>query len=342
MPQNLMGVVRLTANPTVIVARILPLDDRELFNPCWTKFQLGTGTQPALEIVLVTRPALPPQNFTRIFLYPVVASGTGPYYYPNKFPDPGNWNPINKVEVVGSGQQGHPSGSPVLATEAPGPLVPIAGLGGGGGGGGGAYAHAENIPVTFPVDYTVFWGSTVGTTGMVCVWGSNTWNHPMTGPGIVYAGIAAGGQYSSPGSGGPYFYPAGFAGGNGGNGYFEGNGGGGGGAAGPAGAGANATNATSTTFGNGGSANAGTSAGGTTGGAAGVSGIEWGSIAGVGGGGAGGIVAGNGGAGGPYGGGGGGGGGGSGGSTTGGRGGDGLIVITYVPLPSGMQAQILG
>lgn len=341
MPQNLMGVVRLTANPTAIVARILPLDDSELFNPCWTKFQLGTGTQPALEIVLVTRPAIAPQNYTRIFLYAVGVPGTD--YYPNTFPNPGNWNPTNnRVEVVGAGEFGHPTGAPNLALEEAAPGIPVQlDQTGGGGGGGGAFGWATNIPATFPVSYVVWNGRTVPFGGgWTCVWGSTQYNSPPAGPGVVYAGIGYGGQYGAPGFGGQIYSPQGFAGGNGGGGGMGG-GGGGGGAAGPVGAGSNATAGTATTFGNGGSANGGTSSGGTTGGAAGVSGIEWG-IAGVGGGGAGSLVGGanTGGNGGLYGGGAGGGRGGSG--AVAGVGGDGLIVITYVPLPSGMQAQIIG
>lgn len=337
MTQSLMGVVRLTASPTTIVAHILPLDDRELFNPCWTKFVLGTGAQPALEIVRVTRPSIPAQNYTRIFLYPV-AGGTSGHYIQNKFPDPGNWNPVNnKIEVVGWGQSGWGAGVMPLEGE-PGPLIPPTSGLGGGGGGGGAYGWAANQPAVFPVGYTVWWGGTVTTPGTVCVWGSDQYSSPAASPltGMVYAGGGTGGQNTSPGSGGDRFFPAGFLGGGGGAGS-NGGGGGGGGAAGPAGAGANATAATSTTFGAGGSGNGGTNAGGTTAGAPGVSGIEWG-IAGIGGGGAGNITGSTGGVGGLY----GGGGGGSdqNASPAGRLGGDGLIVITYVPIYS-IQAQVI-
>lgn len=333
MPQTLMGVVRLVASPTTIVARILPLDNAELFNPCWTKFVLGTGTQPALELVMVTRPALPPQNFTRIFLYTVPAGG-GVYYYPNQFPNPGNWNPINKIEVIGCGESGVPAMGPESTTS-------------GGGGGAGAYASGDNVPVaTFPVSYSVFPGTSVALfSGVSCVWGSSSWSGLAGAPGMVFAGCAFGGGNNAGGNGGTVVYPSGFRGGNGGNGedssFSNAPGGGGGGAGGPGGAGSNGTNATPTTFGSGGAANAGTNGGGTTASGAGVSGVEWG-IAGTGGGGAGSINHLNqGGLGGSF----GGGGGGSASFLTGSPGapgGDGLIVITYVPLPSGMQAQILG
>jgi hypothetical protein len=336
MPQAEMGVVRWIANPSIIVARILPADDAELSNPAWTKFVISGN--PPLELVRVARPASTPlPNQTRIFLYGMFDPvSLGPKLN-NGFPDPGNWNPLNRIEALGAGQNGWPgNGIEVQAS--------------GGGGGGGAYAVGLNVPVlSWPVPYTVW--PTVGApfARLMCIWGSTQYSSPPPGtPGMVFAEIGYGGQYSSPGVGGSVVYPNGYPGGNGGNGFGSASanvsGGGGGGAAGPAGAGGNGGAASGTMFGGGGNANGNTTAGGFPAAHSGVSGTEWGSVAGCGSGGAGslgwltpggnGALYGGGGAGGtlpPEG----------GGNGLGGHGGDGLIVITYTPLPPGMQAQIM-
>ena len=334
MPQTLMGVVRWVSTPTRIVARILPADDAELNNPCWTKFTVQGN--PALELIRVARPAVSLPGQTRIILY---AQGSQNItYMPCTFPDPGNWNPnANKVEVVGAGQAGVPA---------------YAGIGSGGGGGGGAYAFATNIPATFPVSFSVF--PTYGNAGLaLCMWGSSeTTNALLTGPGIVYAAVAISASPPGPGVGATIFYPQGFRGGSGGaggtgqGGPLNAPGGGGGGAGGPAGNGGNGGNATTALQGGGGSANAGTTPGGTTPNSNGSSGTEWG-IVGCGSGGAGstnytvaagaGAAVGGGGGGGAY-----------PGTAPGfpgygiwGSAGDGLIVVTYTPLYR-TQAQVIG
>lgn len=334
MPQTQMGVVRWVANPSIVVARILPADDGELDNPAWTKFVISGN--PPLELVRLARPAIPLPNQTRIFLYGMTDPVSLGPKRTNGFPDPGNWNPLNKIEVLGAGQNGWTGVEEPIGAS-------------GGGGGGGAYATGVNVPVlSWPVPYTVWPTQGAPTSALVCVWGSTQdfgASVGMGAPGMVFAEIAYGGQNNSPGSGGSIFYPNGSRGGNGGNGFGGGTntpGGGGGGAAGPAGAGSNGGAATATSFGSGGNANGNTTAGGFPASNNGISGIEWGSLAGCGSGGAGSInrtnAAGNG----AFFGGGGGGGAVGIVSAPGpsGHGGDGLIVITYTPLP-GLQAQIM-
>lgn len=328
-----MGVVRWIANPSIVVARILPAEDGELDNPAWTKFVISGN--PPLELVRLARPASPLPNQTRIFLYGMFDPVSLGPKLANGFPDPGNWNPLNRIEAIGAGQNGWPG------VEGPSSSS-------GGGGGGGAYAFGVNVPVlSWPVPYTVW--PTVGApyAGLVCIWGSTQYSSVGAGaPGMVFAEIGYGGQYSSPGSGGFHFYPNGAPGGNGGTGSggtTNTPGGGGGGAAGPFGAGSNGGAATTTSFGAGGNANGNTTAGGFPASGNGISGTEWGPLAGCGSGGAGSIhrinAAGRGAV---FGGGGGGGAQGIvGTSGIPGPGGDGLIIITYTPLPPGMQAQIL-
>jgi hypothetical protein len=327
MPQTQMGVVRWVSSPLNIVARILPADDSELDNPAWTKLVIPTN--PALELVKVARPAITLVGQTRIFLYAQDS--------PCQFPDPGNWNPnANRIEVLGSGQPGKAGiGEPVTSA--------------GGGGGGGAYAVGVNVPVNgWPVGYTVFGPLAAGFAGISCVWGSTATTAGSIGstPNVVRAEVAYGGTNTAPGGGGGNVYPTGFAGGSGGAGFSgttNSPGGGGGGAGGPSGVGGNGGAATSTQFGAGGNANNNSVLGGFPASGNGHTGTEWGSIAGCGSGGAGAInsTTEGGGGGAFFGGGGGGGAQPASGSSGAGGGGAGLIVITYIPLPPGMQAQIM-
>jgi hypothetical protein len=331
MPQTQMGVVRWVTSPGRIVARILPADDEELNNPAWTKFLIPPDN-PALELVKVARPAITLVGQTRIFLYGISLTTGGPALGCT-FPDPGNWNKgANRIEAIGAGQPGWSGFSES-----------------GGGGGGGAYGFGVNVPTTLPTGYTVWPTQGAPYAGLVTIWGSFAYSGAgpgIQGPGVVYAELAYGGQNSAPGVGGSQVYPTGFSGGNGGSGIIgplNTPGGGGGGAAGPGGAGGNGGAATTTQFGAGGTANNNAVAGGFPASGNGHTGTEWGSIAGCGSGGAGSISATSNGCGGAfYGGGGGGGARGVGPETTAtpiGGGGDGLIVITYVPLPQ-MQAQM--
>jgi len=335
MPQTQMGVVRWVTSPGRVVARILPADDSELDNPAWTKFLIPPDN-PALELVKVARPAITLIGQTRIFLYGISLTTGGPALGCT-FPDPGNWNKnANRIEAIGAGQNGWS-----------GIFEPIGASGGGGG--GGAYGFGVNVPTNLPTGYTVWPTQGAPYGGLVCIWGSFAYSGAgpgIQGPGVVYAELAYGGQNNSAGSGGLQFYPSGYRGGSGGNGVgsdaFNTPGGGGGGAGGPGGAGGNGGAATTITFGAGGTANGGVVAGGFPANANGNTGTEWGSIAGCGSGGAGSINRlNNAGGGAFYGGGGGGGAVGFSPAGPGGGGGDGLIVITYTPLPPGMQAQVI-
>jgi hypothetical protein len=262
------------------------------------------------------------------------------------FPDPGNWNPVNKVECVGSGGGGSNGRGANQAAAS--------------GGGGGGYAYANNMALTFPVFFAVEYKSSGGNplapSGTATNFNVNSY-FATTAAGCVSAASATTGVTPAPillsrdavvepfiiGTGGNAVFPAGFAGGAGGGGSTAGNntdrGGAGGGAGGPSGAGSAGANGTTTTFGAGGAANGGNVAGATTAGAAGNSRTIWGPSFGVGSGGASSNdVSTAGGAGGAYG---GGGSGGFGGATAGvgGAGTDGLIVLTYSPYIKG-QTQV--
>lgn len=244
------------------------------------------------------------------------------------FPDPGNWNPVNKVECIGTGGAGGYGRVDYNA---------------GGGGSGASYAYANNMVLTFPVPCA--FGYNYGYNG------ATNFNTDITGPltsgNIVSAqnGEAAPGY--NPGRAPVTAYPAGFVGGAGG--YANGEtysgdcGGGGGGAGGPHGAGGAGANATTgTNFGAGGAADGGTTPGQPADHAIGVSGTQWDASHGCGGGGSGSSVAQvAGGRGGLY-------GGGGGGSpdkgsqnTSGGPGENGLIVLTYVPFVAATQTNAI-
>jgi hypothetical protein len=243
------------------------------------------------------------------------------------FPDPGNWNPVNTVEVIGAGCDGRRSRtSPPCPVYVPGPGSP-----------GGGYGRGSNRMEAFPVALLIVPHSqaVTGGTAYYSNWAnpSGGTQNPSTGntlPGAVYAGNAGlatafTGGYAGA-AGGP---DVGYAGGVGGN-YSATTshyGGGGGGAAGPHGAGSNGANA-GAAISAGGASDGGTVAGATTAGGAGRSGTQWDASHGTGSGGAGGNGALAGGVGGRY-------GGGAGGcgntNTTNPAGGDGLIILTYTP-----------
>lgn len=230
---------------------------------------------------------------TQVFLF--FTNGTS-----GSWPDPGNWNPsANVVECVGPGGLGAPAGNFS-----------------GGGGGGGAYARTNNMSLTFPVPYVV------GGPGLASNFGTNNANYTPTG-NVVSAISGGSGSNSSGigGNGGLNFYPSGFGGGNGGNSTsFSG---GGGGAGGPHGAGATGVSGTGSVNGAGGAADGGIVPGGAAG-APGNSGTTWDLSHGVGSGGGGGSGTNN--AGGNY------GGGGGGSNNVSSFGGQGIIVLTYLPL----------
>jgi hypothetical protein len=250
----------------------------------------------------------------------------------SSFPDPGNWNPVNKIECLGSGGKGANTYTPPLAEEAPalqaGPGNP------GSGGGGGAYAYADNVAATFPVPVSIGAKNLTGT-GIIDI--TSTWwkSTNTTLPDVVAAANGTTNNQSGLSFGGYQFHPQGFKGGDGapsGSAFSgNGNGSGGGGAAGPKGAGTNGVQpSTAGGLGSGGAGNGNTISGGMAIGVGGANDSQWPPY-GCGGGGAGGsgTVVTNGGPGGVYGAGGGGAGGS--GATVGGSGQDGLMIITYVP-----------
>jgi len=229
------------------------------------------------------------------------------------WPDPGNWNPTNKIEIVSAGSSG----------TAPNYNTPPGWSGFGGGGGG--YGVVNNDTVSFPANYYVGQAGypTQFNTGV----GSTT--RPTSGPGVWVASASFGtnGQVTT---GGPAGYPSGFAGGSGGANGTANVGSGGGGAAGPHGAGSDGGSSPAYA---GGAADGGTVAGPTASGGNGNSGTQFDATHGCGAGGAGGATTGvNGGIGGAYGGGGGGGGGNSSPGGNGGSPGQAIIIITYTPL----------
>lgn len=244
------------------------------------------------------------------------------------FADPGNWNPVNTVEVVGCGAD-----ATRFRTNPPCPSY-VAGYGQCGGG----YGRGNNRMDPFPVALFIIPHSTAQTGGTAFY---SNWADP--GGGIAGAGnTTRGGVYAGnaglSGNAGPAGGPdVGYAGGS--FGTYDGTtgyGGGGGGAAGPHGAGAAGSNggASPTT---GGSSDGGTVAGGTGASGNGVSGTQWDASHGTGSGGAGGTGAGLGGRGGQY----GGGGAGCGNTNTGtAAGGDALIIVNYTPYipPTGTNA----
>lgn len=248
------------------------------------------------------------------------------------WPDPGNWNPVNTVEMVGSGCQG---GAGQGASGAAG-----------GGGSGGGYAQGSNLQLTFPVSYNML-GNVTGFQYYSCNFNTTTSNAftSSPGPNIVSAACAVYAQYNGS-AGGPASrcWPTGFGGGTGGSapGFQAG---GGGGAAGPHGAGSNSVtpgsgDAPGTA---GGAADNGTVAGGASG-APGNSGTQWDSSHGCGSGGGGGTSSVKGQIGGSFGGGGGGGyGNGTSAQRAGGVGGPSLCIITYTPFipASGVTAQMV-
>jgi hypothetical protein len=239
------------------------------------------------------------------------------------------------------------------------------GVGGGNGrdgSGGGAYAKKANLSLTPGASIAIQVGVSGSWTNSATIPAArNTFFNGATmatstvgaeGGADGLDTVGAGGS----GAGGTATNSVGdtkYAGGNGGTSPDGFGGGGGGGAAGINGAGANATNASAgsnATGGNGATADNGSGGAGGSGGVggadnngvAGSDGTEWDATHGSGGGGGGGSAnnsgqAGAGGAGGKYGGGGGGGGHGNPGDGGGTAGGAGLIVITYLPTPTGIS-----
>jgi len=223
----------------------------------------------------------------------------------SSFADPGDWNPVNKIECLGSGSTGalakvdSPEGS---------------GLSGGGGGGGG-YGFATNQSPSFPV--------TVNIAAKNTVTSSTWWNSSST----IWGGsgeVIQSGNYN--GANGGNFGPQGYSGGHGGNPWDYGEmGAGGGGAAGPHGIGSVGANTNPSTPGVGGAGDGGTTP------ASGQNGTQWDASHGCGSGGIGSTFSVAAGAGGNY-----GAGGGSQAMSSGmavGQGKDGLLVITYTSLP---------
>ena len=248
------------------------------------------------------------------------------------FPDPGNWNPVNTVEVIGMGAVG-------TGRTRMGSICPVYGPGFAGSGGG--YGLGHNRMELFPVPILIASGGSVLSSNDYY----NNWGDPGGGsstagnltPGAVYAGNArygVGMGYGDPYAGVAGGPDVGYAGGGGGhNGVGATYGASGGGAAGPHGAGAAGGDA-ATTLPVGGASDGGTVVSPASPGATGTSGTQWDSSHGTGSGGVGNTGAGNGGNAGSFGGGGGGGGGTLG--SQGGTYGHGLIVITYaayVPPP---------
>ena len=253
---------------------------------------------------------------------------------------PGDWNSSsNTIEVIGGGGSGGSSGGGQF--------------GGGGGGGGGAYAKITNASLAASTSVGINVGS-AGQASYVCDSTANCSNSTDTDVIVAAAGGSSGstvisGTGTVGANGGTVITGTGFAGGKGGNGgNSSGNNGGGGGGGGGAGglnaAGTGASNGSGTTGGAGGQGD-GTSggSGGMSNGGFGINGTEWDLSHGSGGGGGGGAGGGNGvignpgAAGGNYGSG-GGGAGGDGKSATNGVGGSGgtqgVIVITYTPVPT--------
>jgi hypothetical protein len=235
------------------------------------------------------------------------------------WPDPGNWNPSNKVECLGSGGAGESGTS---------------GTRSGNGGGGGAYAVGNNVNPTFPVKYNCMLGGTPGSTSSPRFFTAFGMGASTDGSdGLVRAKQGDGGIQG--GTAGNAFSPAGFSGGTGGagvSGTANSGGGGGGGAGGPMGAGgAGEPGLAGLVNGRGGTADGGTVGLGT---GAGQSNQRWDATHGCGGGGSGAADSSGGFAGGLYGGGGGGGNNVSSPSSfrNGGAGRDGLIIINYIPL----------
>jgi hypothetical protein len=253
---------------------------------------------------------------TQIFL-----TGGGQY----SFPDPGNWNPTNLVECLGSGGNGRIGekiGAPTSA---------------GGGGGGGAYAFRNNVVLPFPVSYYVF-PQGASADNYWCSFGNSSPNNAPTDPNAVGATcgtMALQGNAAGTGATGRWPSSNGANGGNGGNGGggAGAGGGGGGGAGGPHGVGqVGGAGGASAVFGAGGGADNGWTGGQSAASGWGLNGTLWDSIHGCGGGGAGANsgTGSGGGRGGQYGGGGGGGfGAASGSGTAAGDGGASIIVITF-------------
>jgi hypothetical protein len=240
--------------------------------------------------------------------------------------DPGNFNPINTVEVVGTGGTGGAGGVQSAS-------------GSGAGGGGGAYAKGINLTPTFPVSCVIQAQSTISTqvNGFAILSGNFI---PAAAPGTVWAQCGWNAGAASGGGNGTQFYPAGFSGGRGGSAVPAGGpelrastsdkGGGGGGAGGPLGIGATGALGNSVVAGAGGAANNGTVAGGAIA-TNGTSDTTWDATHGIGSGGGGATLTAVAGRAGSYG---GGGGGGSAalGFRPGGVCGAGLIIITYIPV----------
>lgn len=248
---------------------------------------------------------------------------------------PTDWNKdSNKVETIGGGASGGINNNGGQAT----------------GGGGGAYNSVTNLTISGSVTYQIGGGgaSPSATLGNIADGndGGDSWFNATTlasssvGSKAGIKGVAGTGSAINGGSGGASGsgVGSGSSGGRGGNisgtinAYVAT---GGGGAAGPSGAGGNGgdlTSAAAVTSSAGGSANNGATAGGSSGGGAGGNGTEFDATHGSGSGGGGNI--GNGGAGGQYGGGGGSGALGSSGTFTGGAGNQGIVVVTYTPIPA--------
>lgn len=273
------------------------------------------------------------------------------------YTSPADWdNSSNTIEAVGGGASG--------ATERPS-------NGHAPGGGGGAYAMITNFVFASPGSTTATYSAGSGgaaivsnSTGSNGNSGTSSYFNDTTDPGggatnakcsaQFGAGATWGSGSRSGGAGGAAASSWGqttFSGGNGGNlsGASGTGGSGGGGAAGPAGAGGNGQSNSTTSLNvttNGGSSNNGTTSGGSAGapspGGAGNAGTEWDGSHGCSSGGGGAAQGGNATAGSAPAYGGGGGGAGCGNATaTSGAGGQGLIVVTYNPLPVVPKASFL-
>jgi hypothetical protein len=241
----------------------------------------------------------------------------------SSFPDPGNWNPVNKVEVLGAGGAGGNS---------------FAGNGGAGGGGGGSYAYMNNMMPPWPAPCYIADGSRL--TGTASNFGVSN-QFPQTSGNVVSANNGDTGNngapqfeaVSSPPSAGAQLYPAGFTGGGVVSIGMNVGGSGGSGAAGPTNGGGLGSTAglQATAYGPGGFAHGNTTTTVATPGGPGRSGTEWDASHGCGSGGCGGNNGAStkiGGKGANYG---GGSGGNYSGSGAGVNGGEGLIVLTYTP-----------
>lgn len=294
---------------------------------------LGRAVTVLVVTGLIAMPSLVPSWASALICGAGTASGSNCIVYltsGTSWTVPYDWDSSsNTIEVIGGGANGGGS----------------SGMSGGDGGGGGAYSKVTNVTLTPSGTVTYAVGGAGGDT-YFCNSTSNCANISGT---AVQVG-AKGGSGTSGGSSASGVGTTKYSGGSGGGGSSSavGSGGGGGGAAGLHGAGGNGSGGSGGTCSNHGGGSGGTGDSGNT--SAGANGTQWDATHGSGGGGSGGGVTNivdefgesigcngsNGSDGGRYGAGGGGGGAyhsNQGGTSSGGAGHQGVIVITYAPVP---------